>query len=166
MPPPAKLVLPRRIGPSSETGLSNYVLQCGRYQRASNDFCGSAAIFGSYWVESHDFHTEIHNLLTADSLGGTHVAWRLPYNRHSRGIPSMPKKTGSKTTGSDSAQILLFPTGEPATVFEIDALTNSSPLPSALAPIRRRLVPECDVVLSGSFRRDVRGTAAYPRGTH
>jgi NTP pyrophosphatase (non-canonical NTP hydrolase) len=67
----------------------------------------------------------------------------------------MPKKAGAKTTGPNSAQILLFPTGDAASVLEADRC--SSPLVGVSTPIPRRVPSECHVVLSGSFRRDVEG---------
>jgi len=65
----------------------------------------------------------------------------------------------SKKHGSNNAQILLFPNGEPVPVIDMDQSGPSSAwVPTDRLPAsHRKPTGLCDVVLSGSFRRDVEG---------
>jgi NTP pyrophosphatase (non-canonical NTP hydrolase) len=65
----------------------------------------------------------------------------------------------SKHHGSNDAQILLFPSGEAVPVIEMEQLGASASWVPTERPSASRRQPKglCDVVLSGSFRRDVEG---------
>src|SRR5262245_34754340 len=82
-----------------------------------------------------------------------HLHMRNFYNHRSLVSVPMPKKSSS-----NSAQILLFPTGESGEAKEFVGPATDSiwrlnrPLASA-----NQSFPGCDVVLSGSFRRDIEG---------
>jgi NTP pyrophosphatase (non-canonical NTP hydrolase) len=71
-----------------------------------------------------------------------------PYNWQSRSSCPLGKKLSSS-----SAQIVLFPSGEPLASSDSVPATTSS---STVAPSRRRLA-EFEVVLTGSYRRDIEG---------
>jgi NTP pyrophosphatase (non-canonical NTP hydrolase) len=62
-----------------------------------------------------------------------------------------------KKTSPDSSQILLFPSGDPVPSIEIDSLSYDCAPSGEPLPVRRRIIPECEVVVSGSFRRDIEG---------
>jgi NTP pyrophosphatase (non-canonical NTP hydrolase) len=65
----------------------------------------------------------------------------------------------SRKHGSNDSQILLFPSGEPVPVIDMEQSGASSAwVPTdRLSASRRQPKGLCDVVLSGSFRRDVEG---------
>src|ERR1700689_1550545 len=71
-----------------------------------------------------------------------------PYNWQSRSSCPLGKKLSSS-----SAQIVLFPSGEPLASSDSVPATTSS---STVAPSRRRLA-EFEVVLTGSYRRVIQG---------
>jgi len=104
-------------------------------------------------MNSHNFHKVINSGSTADR---THVqapqGWST-YNQVSRQRSSMRKRANS----SGGAQILLFPNGEPAPTHEVDPRPDArdTPMPGVLK--KEQPGTTCEVVLSGSFRRDVEG---------
>jgi len=66
----------------------------------------------------------------------------------------------AKKTASNNVQILLFPSGEPIPVLDIQSTNvQSSGAPATIGPPQSRHKAQmfCDVVLSGSFRKDVDG---------
>lgn len=103
------------------------------YSQYSDNFSTGQATFRSHFVDS--------------------TGRRCAYNRPSRPLSSMRKK-GS----SDSSQIVLFPTGEPLSVIDITpAGAVSIESTGRLEERPRARANGYEVVLSGSFRRDIEG---------
>ena len=105
----------------------------------------------AYARKSPNLYRIIHSTSTNDGWN-----WGLfpSHNRRYRKPFSMSKKHGS-----NNAQILLFPNGEPVPVIDMEqssALSAWVPT-DRLSASHRQPKGLCDVVLSGSFRRDVEG---------
>jgi NTP pyrophosphatase (non-canonical NTP hydrolase) len=100
---------------------------------------------------SQRFNSHIHSLKTSGPQFYVPRSRRELYNYDAR-FQSMHKRKGEST----GAQIVLFPTGEEVPTIEIAASTQ----PQGWTPHvqrRPRLASGWEVVLSGSFRRDIEG---------
>jgi NTP pyrophosphatase (non-canonical NTP hydrolase) len=110
--------------------------------------CGNAEHKGYLPLPSQDFHIPINNIFWARASIISVSSGLILYNWQSRSSWPVRKKHIS-----DSAQIVLFPSGEP--------FVSSDRAPSIEDPSRRNVperdVARFDVVLSGSYRRDIAG---------
>jgi NTP pyrophosphatase (non-canonical NTP hydrolase) len=104
-------------------------------------------------MNSQNFHSPINRYSTGVFVHRLTRANISSYNCHSRRFPFMRKQGGS-----NNGQILLFPNGERASLVESDSPSVLSEAePNRIIESTRPNVVGCDVVLSGSFRKDVEG---------
>jgi NTP pyrophosphatase (non-canonical NTP hydrolase) len=116
--------------------------------------CGKAGCSVGYGAQSQVLDSLIHTAFTADLVSVVPLTDRSSYDEPSHQFCTMRKKSGT-----DPAQILLFPTGEPvSTPDSADSMLEGAGhriyLPAARPKVQE---PKCEVVISGSFRRDVEG---------
>ena len=118
------------------------------------DSCGNATLSMSYGTNSQDFRSGIHTAPTSVSPLPLSCTERCLYNQRSRTPLSMHRKTRA-----NSAQIVLFPSGETVPIIELEPSANPQEWRAAdrTQGQPRAHASVCEVVLSGSFRRDVDG---------
>src|SRR2546423_199643 len=124
---------------------------------ARKNFCGMAATPLGYKPNPQLFLRFRHRLSTTNGSFSLSSAGRCLYNPRPQQAVCMPKKNQKSHPGS--AQILLFPTGAAlqAKTLSVPNSPETSALVDDLGAQSRDRMPACEVVLSGSFRRDTEG---------
>jgi NTP pyrophosphatase (non-canonical NTP hydrolase) len=129
-------------------------LPMARHRSGLKNFCGKPATRIACGMNSQVFNKAIHSFSNGKLSGGLLRGVRLTYNPGARQALAMPKKRQHS-----SAQILLFPSGQPIELGDPNASRcreGPSLICRSAAPHQDQ-APGCEVVLSGSYRRDVEG---------
>jgi hypothetical protein len=107
MPPPRNLATFRAAERPRETPLNRCVSARFPCQRELEYCCGIADNTRTFLAKSQNFHSQIHNLCAGEAVAISNSGRSSPYNCSSQGFNAVPKKSNY-----NSAQILLFPSGE------------------------------------------------------
>jgi NTP pyrophosphatase (non-canonical NTP hydrolase) len=118
---------------------------------APENSCGNAVVPGGSAMKSQYFNRLFQRASTADHAFGVSHQRERAYNQLSRGLFCMRRKTTS-----NSAQILLFPTGELTPDVELGP-SNALAAAARSEAGRPKRNQHYGVVVSGSFRRDTEG---------